>query len=34
MTGLVTLLGAGPGDYELLTLKGLRRLKEADVLVF
>ncbi|MEW4353852.1 uroporphyrinogen-III C-methyltransferase [Streptococcus pneumoniae] len=34
MTGLVTLLGAGPGDYELLTLKGLRKLKEADVLVF
>lgn len=34
MTGLVTLLGAGPGDVELLTLKGARRLKEADVLVY
>lgn len=34
MTGFVTLLGAGPGDVELLTVKGVRRLKEADVLVF
>lgn len=34
MTGLVTLLGAGPGDADLLTLKGAKRLKEADVLVF
>lgn len=34
MTGLVTLLGAGPGDVELLTIKGARRLKEADVLVY
>jgi len=34
MSGLVTLLGAGPGDAELLTLKGKRRLQEADVLVF
>ena len=28
MSGLVTLLGAGPGDAELLTLKGKRRLQE------
>lgn len=34
MTGLVTLLGAGPGDYELITVKGARRLKEADVVVY
>ena len=34
MSGLVTLLGAGPGDAELLSLKGKRRLQEADVLVF
>ncbi|MGT2934007.1 uroporphyrinogen-III C-methyltransferase [Streptococcus catagoni] len=34
MLGKVTLLGAGPGDEELLTVKGMRRLKEADVLVF
>ncbi|MBF0779520.1 uroporphyrinogen-III C-methyltransferase [Granulicatella sp. 19428wC4_WM01] len=34
MTGFVTLLGAGPGDEELLTLKGLERIKEADVIVY
>lgn len=34
MAGFVSLLGAGPGDLDLLTMKGLRRLKEADVLVF
>ncbi|GEK27884.1 uroporphyrinogen-III C-methyltransferase [Furfurilactobacillus siliginis] len=33
-TGLVTLLGAGPGNIELLTLLGQRRLKEADVVVY
>jgi len=32
--GRVILVGAGPGDPELITVKGLKALKEADVVVY
>jgi uroporphyrin-III C-methyltransferase/precorrin-2 dehydrogenase/sirohydrochlorin ferrochelatase len=32
--GRVTLIGAGPGDPELMTLKGLRVLQSADVILY
>ncbi len=32
--GLVSLVGAGPGDPGLITVKGLQRLREADVVAY
>jgi uroporphyrin-III C-methyltransferase len=32
--GLVSIIGAGPGDPELITVKGLTRLRQADVVLY
>lgn len=32
--GKVYIIGAGPGDWELITIKGLKKLKEADVILY
>ena len=34
MTARLTLVGAGPGDPELISLKGINALKNADVVLY
>ena len=34
LSHLISMVGAGPGDPELLTVKALKRLKEADVVLY
>ena len=34
MAGFVSFVGSGPGDPELLTLKALKRLKQAEVVLY
>ena len=34
MTGLVYLIGAGPGDSKLITVKGKECIERADVIVY
>jgi precorrin-4/cobalt-precorrin-4 C11-methyltransferase len=34
MEGKVVFIGAGPGDPELLTIKGQKAIKEADIIIY
>lgn len=34
MTGIVSFVSSGPGDPELLTLKAVNRLRQADVVLY
>lgn len=31
---LISFIGAGPGDKELITLKGYKRLRQADIIIY
>lgn len=31
---MVSIIGAGPGDVELITVKGLRKIQEADMIIY
>ena len=33
MSSLISIVGAGPGDPELLTVKALKRIREADIIL-
>lgn len=33
-SGKLTVVGAGPGDVELITLKGIKALQSADVVLY
>ena len=33
-TGIVYIVGAGPGDKKLITLKGVECLQQADVVIY
>jgi len=34
MSGFVSLIGAGPGDPDLITVKGMQRLQQANVVIY
>lgn len=34
MSGIVYLIGAGPGDFKLITVKGRECIEKADVIVY
>ena len=34
MAGVVYLIGAGPGDYKLITVKGKECIEKADVIIY
>ncbi len=34
MPGFISLVGAGPGDPDLITVKGMQRLQQADIVIY